>query len=375
METVLKKNRFRKVLRYGLFALLAMIIVMALVPNGPATFRKWVWSWLPEPVPRVVDLPANPAIMGKIHGEKMKYSILLLEQLYIKNIIGQNDYSGSRKKAATLFDLINPRWKVEVSALATASGADVQALMLGNSFLDLGITGTGCRQVLAARADGSVLHAHNLDWDNLGGIGNYIVTIFRTAGTPKRLATTYMAFPGMIGALDVINSQGVAMSFNQVGFSKGYSQMPVFLKMREIAETCHTFEAAEAELLNVPEGMPFCIGLSDAKSGKIAVFERNRRGEISKREPLNGLISADNTLQFGVNIERNSVDKIARAVAMDTPEAVMKILRHPDVLLDCNIYSVIFDWRNNTIYLASGQVPAALGKYRKYPLFLKTENN
>lgn len=364
-----RKKNIRRIIRYSLFAILAAAITTSIIPGGPAKFRKMIANLFPEPVPRVIDLPADPAEMGRVHGEKLKYPILLLEQLYIKNIIGQNDYSGSLKKASTLFDLINHRWKTEVTALSDASGANCQALMLGNSFLDLGITGTGCRQILTSSGNKRLFHAHNLDWDNLGGVGNYLVTIFRTAGTGERLPTVYMAFPGMIGALDIINSKGIAMSFNQVGFSKGYSQMPIFLKMREIAETCHNFEAAESELLNMPDGMPFCIGLSDAQSGKIAVFERNRIGKITRRDCLNGLITADNSLQHGYSIERNPVDQIARSISPATPEAVMKFLRHPGVLLECNIYSVIFDWHDNKLYLASGQVPAALGKYRQYSLF------
>ena len=47
-----------------------------------------------------------------------------------------------------------------------------------------------------------------------------------------------------------------------------------------------------------------------------------------------------------------------------------KILRNKQVLLGCNIYSVIFDYKNNAFYLASGKIPAANGKYRKFTLFL-----
>jgi hypothetical protein len=45
------------------------------------------------------------------------------------------------------------------------------------------------------------------------------------------------------------------------------------------------------------------------------------------------------------------------------------ILRHPEVLLACNIYSVIFDAARNRLYLASGSTPAAVRPYRVHELF------
>jgi hypothetical protein len=47
------------------------------------------------------------------------------------------------------------------------------------------------------------------------------------------------------------------------------------------------------------------------------------------------------------------------------------LLAHPEVMMGCNIYSVVFDWRQNRLRLASGEVPAAVGGYREYPLRLR----
>jgi hypothetical protein len=40
-----------------------------------------------------------------------------------------------------------------------------------------------------------------------------------------------------------------------------------------------------------------------------------------------------------------------------------------ETLMECNIYSLSFDYHHNRLWLASGEVPAAKGNYREYPLF------
>jgi hypothetical protein len=251
--------------------------------------------------------------------------------------------------------------------MAEASGSNVENLMLGNTFLDLGIREAGCRLAITPSGN-ELLHAHNLDWDNLGGVGNYLVTIFRTEAGNGRYATVRLGFPGMIGALDIINEKGIALSFNQAGFSSGKSKMPVFIKMREIAETCSTFEEAEKEILSMPRGMPFCIGLSDSKAGKAAVFERDQTQKIKKRLPSNRIITADNNLWCGRKVD-SWIEKTAESIKPNDLESLKKLLRNKKVLMACNIYSVIFDHSNNAFYLASGKVPAAVEKYKKFQLF------
>ena len=244
-------------------------------------------------------------------------------------------------------------------------------MMLANTFLDLGLYLAACRQLIV-NTDNGLLHAHNLDWDNLAGVGNFMVTIFRTSAAPGRFATVYMGFPGMIGALDIINEHGITLSFNQVGFTKGKCDMPIFIKMREITERCDSFESAEKELLNLPPGMPFCIGLSDAKNGKSKMFERGRGNKIRQRTGSNSILSADNNLWCGQKMTgRCAIDDVARKIKPNNIESVKKILRNDKVLMDCNIYSVIFDYRNNKLYLAAGNIPAAKDTYKEYQLFRK----
>lgn len=348
------------------------LLIICVIPHGRENFQRCVMSLLPVPSPTIVQLSGTPQEMGKSHGNKFKYSLKLLEKLYIQLIICGNNSQRLNEycaKAKQIFARINPRWTQEINAMAEASGTNPEALMLGNTFLDIGISSAGCRMLIVFD-ETMLLHAHNLDWDNLGGIGNYLITIFRTAGGMNRFSTVHIGFPGMIGALDIINEKGIALSFNQVGFARDKCEMPVFIKMREIAEKCATFEEARKEIMAMPQGMPFCIGLSDAKTGQAAIFERDGKIRIQRRNANDGILTADNNLWYGVKMqERCILDDTARKVNPDKVEDLKTILRHKSVMLACNIYSVIFDYKNNKLYLASGQIPAAEGQYREFKLF------
>jgi hypothetical protein len=330
----------------------------------------------------IISLPADPFEMGLLHGTECKFSIRLLCYIYVQRVICRNDDELEAKycsRAEKLFTGIDSRWSEELKGLSQGSGVDEKILKLGNSFLDLGLYKAGCRQVCAIDyKESRLLHAHNMDWDNLGGVGNLMVTVFRTEAGEGRLATVHVAFPAMVGALTVINEKGISLGFNQTGISRGNcAGMPVFMKLRDIAERCSSFEDAENEILNMKEGMPFSIMLADALSLKAAVYERRRDSKIRKRIPDDGIVTSDNVPWYGadlarcpVDVEAHNADIFSGNGGVKSPvEKIKSVLRNRNVLLSCNIYSVIFDYKNNVFYLASGNIPAVAGKYIKHQLF------
>jgi hypothetical protein len=171
----------------------------------------------------------------------------------------------------------------------------------------------------------------------------------------------------MVGALDIINEHGLALSFNQMGVGKGQVTEPVFIMLRRVAETCVDFNGAYRELTNAPPGMPFIITVSDARSSRAAVFERIR-DTVSVREIQNGWVAACNVNQ-GTNVGRTSLDHLLLTNAPTSMATVQATLGDPLVLMACNIYSAVFDFRNNRLLVASGSIPAAQGKFREFPLF------
>jgi hypothetical protein len=238
--------------------------------------------------------------------------------------------------------------------------------MYANAFMDMGNASVGCRTLVTCHGK-SLLHGHNLDWENIAGLARWTTTITRRNPNDGRWRTVSVGFPGLIGAVDIINEKGIALSFNQLGFGKGSCKEPVFIMMRRIAETCDSFAPAREIIFNSSAGMPFIITLSDAKTGQAAIYERKTMA-ISERLLGNGWVAAANAAQ-GKMVGKSSLDLVVMKSNLTTWNEVRQVLSHENVMMESNLYCVIFDYSTNRFYLASGQIPAAVGDFREFELF------
>ncbi len=178
-----------------LFILLAAGVVAGLIWYKPSAIE--------------VALAGDSRELGASYGRKLRTPIRLLTRFYLDRIVCRGDpnlIEGSR--AAALRSLPNwpDRYREELIATAAAARLPVSALAFGNTLLDLGMARAGCRSVVLSQTN-TVFHAHNLDWDNLGGLARWVTGIVRRRPTDGRLATVSVGFPGMIGALDIINEK------------------------------------------------------------------------------------------------------------------------------------------------------------------------
>jgi hypothetical protein len=360
MTTPAGQNRLAIWARRLVYAVLLVVLVAAGVLAGLILYK---------PSPMQIAVAGDSRDLGTSYGRKLRTPMRLVTRFYLDRIVCHGEprlIEGSRTAALRSLTNWPNRYRDELNAAAAAARVPVGALAFGNAFLDLGKVRTGCRSVVLSQSN-VVFHAHNLDWDNLGGLGRWATCIVRRNPTDGRLATVSIGFPGMIGALDIINEKGLALSFNQLGWGKGGTNEPVFILLRRIAETCDSLEAARTNLSSAPGGMPFIITVSDARAGTASVFERVH-DRVTERSLRGGFVAACNTAQ-GTNFGTTKLDQILTKAGKTDVSGVQRVLGTPEVLMECNIYSVVFDFHRNRLWLASGEVPAAKGSYREYPLF------
>ncbi len=340
------------------------VLLVAAAGAGLVAFALWY-----KPSPLQVTLTGTSDDLGAGYGRKLRTPMRLVTHFYLDRIVCQGDaklITANREAALRSLENWPKPYRDELLAAAAATQIPAGALAFGNAFLDLGRARAGCRSAVVSQTN-SVFHAHNLDWDTLGGFGRWTTCIVRRRPTDGRLATVSVGFPGMIGALDVINEQGLALSFNQLGWGNGGTNEPVFIMLRRIAETCPSLEAARTNLMQAPPGMAFIITVSDARLGSGSVFERvNNR--LTERPLQRSFVAACNTAQ-GTNFGTTRLDQMLTKAEANDLTALQQILASPEVLLASNIYSVIFDFHHHRLWLASGEIPAAKGGYREFPLF------
>lgn len=309
--------------------------------------------------------------MGTRLGTQCKTRIGLLVRVYLKGVVCRNDprvFSAACQRAAELRRFIGQPYQEENDALAKAAGIPANAVLFGNSFVDLGYAGGACRSIVSRSVTG-LLHAHNLDWDSLGGLADWNICVTRRNPTDGRYRTVTIGLPGLVGALDVVNEHGIALSLNLVGSRGRAPAEPVFILLRRVADTCATFEQARAEIVKASPDMAFILTLSAAREGKGAVFEP--WGDRIRERPLQEtFVAAENSLSAdGDTPDRGLVQTALKTLPLQTVSDMQQALRHPDVLLSCNIYSVIFDYSADRLRLASGRTPAAKQRYREFRLF------
>lgn len=347
-------------MRYFAYGALAFLIILAGVVFF---FLKY------KPAPTEITIQGSNAQMGEAYGKALRLRIRLLTSIYLHKIVCENKpalIQARQKKALETVQNWPTNYQEEVQAAAKAAGVAAADLIYANSLLDFGNVQAGCRSVVITSSN-LHLHAHNLDWDSLGGLGKWTTCVVRRNPSDGRFRTVSVGFPGLIGSLDVINEKGLALSFNQLGTGKGCTNEPVWIMIRRIAETCTSLEDARKELLKAPRGMPFIITVSDAANRTGAVFERSK-DTINERPVSDGWLAACNAAQDS-KAGSTRLDQIVSRTKINTAAELKGVLTHEDVLMGCNIYSIIFDFRNNQLLIASGEVPAAVEPFRILKLF------
>ncbi len=323
------------------------------------------------PKPSEIILAGGSEKMGMQFGKINGFETKLVLNFYLKKIICQdrdNLYNLRKKRALERFAFIPSDYQEELNGMSKVSGIELGSLAYGNAFLDMGNYSGGCRSVIVSNRQ-NFLHSHNLDWDNIGGFASWTISIIRRNPSDGRFRTVSISFPGMIGSLDIISEKGLALSFNQLGSGNGNYTEPVFIMMRRICENSNSFNEARESILKAPEGMPFIITLSDAQTGKASIFERIKKDpEIFERKMKDACIGAMNLAQANNSTITILDQEISNHIPADL-ERLKEILSDKKIMMGSNIYSVIFDFRNNCFYLASGRIPAASGTFRKYTMF------
>ncbi|HZR19763.1 MAG TPA: hypothetical protein VFE51_20930 [Verrucomicrobiae bacterium] len=181
--------------------------VLLLVVLGAVMLGFLIWY---KPSPFQITLAGKSGDLGADYGRKLRTPLRLLTRYYLDRKVCQGDaklIEASRELSLQSLAKWPKEYREELDAAAATAQLPVSALAFGNAFVDLGRVRAGCRSVVLSETN-LLLHAHNLDWDTLGGLGRWTTCIVRRNPTDGRLATVSIGFPGMIGALDVINEKG-----------------------------------------------------------------------------------------------------------------------------------------------------------------------
>jgi hypothetical protein len=208
-----------------------------------------------KPAPRALDYPRD--LLRVFHAEAM-FGVL------------QRTGAGMLRRAPA-------DYRAELDAMAEASGAGRDILVVGNTMFDL-YKSFACSSLLVTAgrsATGGPLLGRNLDYPSMGYIQRYtLVTVYRPAG---KHAFASVGFPGLIGCLSGMNDAGLALAVLEVHDVRAgeprfrFEGMPYALCHRKLLEECTTIAEAKKLLESLPRTTLNNLAVAD-RTG-VAVFE------------------------------------------------------------------------------------------------------
>jgi len=159
----------------------------------------------------LLRLSGTPREMGFQHGAALKPQIRFLYSEYyealVKRVVGEADLKTWARETEPF---IPEAYREEMRGLAEGSGLPYEEVLLVNTMVDRFQT-IACSTVVAAgdaTKDGQVYFGRNLDFPGRNVLQKMTVVIVWTPeGGPQLAAVTW---PGMLGVLSGMNSEGVA---------------------------------------------------------------------------------------------------------------------------------------------------------------------
>lgn len=198
----------------------------------------------------VLRLSGTPREMGFQHGAALKPQIRFLYREYheamVKRVVGQEELEAWAKATEPF---IPEAMKEEMKGLAEGCGIPYEEILLVNTAIDRFQT-VACSTVVAAgdaTKDGKVYFGRNLDFPGRNILQRMSVVIVWSPGSGPQLAA--VTWPGLIGVLSGMNSEGVAGATMLV--HKGRARrpgLPYLLMYRHALSSARTKEDVHAAI-------------------------------------------------------------------------------------------------------------------------------
>ncbi len=168
-----------------------------------------------------------------------------------------------------------PNQQQEMTAIAKASGIDLNFLIFGNVVYDYSKIG-GCSVLMAERqrsTTGGLLFGRNFDFPTFGVLDQIsLVTVYRAKG---KHAFVSVGFPGMIGCVSGMNDVGLSLAELEVNStgdrSAGFNAagVPLAMCFRRMLEDCATVDEAETLLRSLPRSSMCNLAIADRQHAAV----------------------------------------------------------------------------------------------------------
>jgi acid ceramidase len=277
-----------------------------------------------------------------------------------------NDFTG----AEFIFDaiesykeqFISETYVQEMQSIADISDFTLNEIIVANLYYDILKLYFGCT-AFATWNGNEMLHARNLDWHTEQNILSEYSMIFDYQKNGKTIFKT-VGWPGFVGALSGIKPAKFAITLNAVlSNDKPELAMPISFLLRDVLETCESFEQAKEILENTPIISDCLLLLSGTKTTEKVVIERtpkrtvtcisnedfivvtNDYKELQNQQVGNSILQATSCGRF------DAATKILRENEIQHKEHCFEVLQNEKVIMGITVQQMVFNINAGTIKL------------------------
>jgi hypothetical protein len=307
----------------------------------------------------IVNLDLPPAVrweflknhVGKIND---------LMQCYLDDFLGvEDEFIANLHKLKG--QLVSKDYIEEIDFLAKITGYSPPAVLLQNLYYDAMKMYIGCASVAIETKDGNMLHARNLDWWSDNDILSRYTEVFDFQRNGKTVYKS-VAWLGYFGVISGIKPNAFSVTINAASSHESFQiAKPVTYLLREVLDTCETYEEAKEMLINTKLMSDSILTLVGAKKGQKTIIERTPTKAKVLENSGEVLIATNHYLQIenlvidGQKIQESSE---ARYQALEQNldkkipqnlEECMALIQQPDVAMEITAQHIAFDIKSGRI--------------------------
>ena len=259
-------------------------------------------------------------------------------------------------------EFISENYIKEIQSIAVSSNFSENEIIVATLYYDLLKLYFGCT-AFATWSGNEMLHARNLDWHTEQNILSTYSMIFDYQKGGKTIFKT-VGWPGFVGALSGIKPQKFAITLNAVlSDDEAALGLPITLFLRDVFETCETFDEAKVVLEKTPIISDCLLLLSGTKSSEKLVVERTPTRAAIRTSDENFVVVTNDYKKLENEVVSNSILQATSCGRFDTATSLLRkqkvtnneqclgILKNEDVMMGITVQQMVFSVNTGKIKL------------------------
>lgn len=259
-------------------------------------------------------------------------------------------------------EIVSTNYLKEIEGIASICDFNAHEILVANLYYDILKFYFGCT-AFAVFTDSKMLHARNLDWHTDNNILSRYSKVFDFQKSGKTVFKT-IGWPGFVGALSGTRPQHFSITLNAV-LSNDQPEIatPISFLLRDVLETCNSFNEAKEMLENTTIASDCLLLLSGTQKHEKVVIERTPTRFATRTTEEDFIVVTNDYKKLENQTVGNSILQATSCGRYDTTSSLLRenktktssdclrILQDENVMMGITVQQMVFDNASGVIEL------------------------